>query len=50
MRLCVDDPSEPAPCDKHVSTNINGTSTVGPADYNGAIIDWVNARRADDAD
>lgn len=50
MRLCVDDPSEPAPCDKHVSTNINGTSTVGPADYNGAIIDWVNVRRADDAD
>ncbi len=50
LRLCVDDTKLPEACDKHVATNIDGVSTVGPPDYNGAIIDWVNERRADDTD
>jgi hypothetical protein len=36
-------------CNKHVITNINGTNTdpASPADYNGALIGWVDARLVD---
>lgn len=36
-------------CNKHVVTNFDGTNTdpASPADYNGALIAWVDARLAD---
>ena len=44
LGVCVD-----AGCSIHVVTDPNGTNTdrTGPADYNGAILDWVHRRLAD---
>jgi hypothetical protein len=49
LPLCVEGTSSIA-CDKHVVTMIDGTNTLvgSPADYNQAIWDWVQLRRADD--
>ena len=37
-------------CDKHVVSNFDGINTLAgsPADYNAAIWNWVQLRRADD--
>ena len=50
LPVCVEGPDTTTACDKHVVTPIDGTSTLagGPADYNQAIWDWVQQRRADD--
>lgn len=49
LPLCVEGPAATA-CDRHVVTPVNGVSTLAgsPADYNQAIWDWVQLRRADD--
>jgi hypothetical protein len=48
LRLCVT-PAGGAACATHVVTNKNGTNTdpAEPADYNGAILDWVHTRLGD---
>jgi len=50
LPLCVEGNNNAIACDKHVVTNIDGTNTLpdGPFDYNAAIWDWVQLRRADD--
>jgi hypothetical protein len=49
LPVCVEG-NDPTACDKHVVTPIDGVNTLpgGPADYNQAIWDWVQERRADD--
>ena len=49
LRVCVSPASAPGSCATHVVTNKNGTNTdpAEPADYNGAILDWVHARLGD---
>ena len=49
LRLCVSPASAPGSCATHVVTNKNGTNTdpAEPADYNGAILDWVHTRLGD---
>lgn len=48
LRVCVT-PQGGEPCATHVVTNRNrlNTDPGAPADYNGAIFDWVQARLAD---
>ena len=51
MRLCVDEPSVPGDCDRHVSTSAVGlvnTDPAWPANYNVSVLDWVHARLGDD--
>lgn len=51
LRLCVDDPAKPAPCDKHVVANnaaLRNTEPGIPAEYLPVMHDWVRARLADD--
>lgn len=50
LPVCVEGPDTTTACDKHVVTLTAGTSTLagGPADYNQAIWNWVQQRRADD--
>jgi len=50
LPLCVEGPDATTACDKHVVTPIDGVSTLpgSPADYNAAIWDWIQERRADD--
>lgn len=50
LPLCVEGPDTTTACDKHVVANIDGTNTLpgSPADYNAAIWNWVQQRRADD--
>lgn len=53
MKVCVAANSGPAGnCLRHVVTNVSpnqfpNTDPAAPADYNGAIIDWVGERQAD---
>jgi hypothetical protein len=49
LRVCVSPASAPGSCATHVVTNKAGTNTdpAEPADYNGAILDWVHARLGD---
>jgi len=49
LRVCVSPATAPGSCATHVVTNKNGTNTdpAEPADYNGAILDWVHARLGD---
>jgi hypothetical protein len=49
LRVCVSPASAPGSCATHVVTNKNGTNTdpAEPADYNGAILDWVHTRLGD---
>jgi hypothetical protein len=46
LRVCVSPESEPGSCATHVVTNKDtpNTDPAEPADYNGAILDWVHAR------
>jgi hypothetical protein len=48
LRVCVT-PAGGTACATHVVTTKNGTNTdpAEPADYNGAILDWVHARLGD---
>lgn len=51
MRLCVSVPGAPQECTRHVPTGYaQGVNTLPgqPADYNGAIVRWVQQRLADD--
>jgi hypothetical protein len=51
MRLCVDEPSVPGDCDRHVATSAVGlvnTDPAWPANYNVSVLDWVHTRLADD--
>ena len=51
LAVCVDDPNRVGACDKHVVTNaatLVNTDPGAPADYNAAILAWVQARLADD--
>ena len=50
LPVCVEGPDATTACDKHVVTLIAGTSSLagGPADYNQAVWNWVQQRRADD--
>ena len=51
MALCVDDPARPEACDRHVPTSsgtLVNTDPAFPADYNAAILAWVDARLLDD--
>lgn len=50
MRLCVDRPQTPMPCDEHVPTVRDGLNTdpAWPADFTAPILDWVRARLADE--
>jgi hypothetical protein len=49
LRVCVSPASAPGSCATHVVTNKNGTNTdpAEPADYNGAILNWVHTRLGD---
>jgi len=49
LRVCVSPAGAPGSCATHVVTNKNATNTdpAEPADYNGAILDWVHARLGD---
>jgi hypothetical protein len=49
MRVCVSPADAPSTCSVHVVTTRDAMSTAPavPADYNGAIMDWVRARLAD---
>ena len=49
LRVCVSPAGSPGSCATHVVTSRNGTNTdpAAPADYNGAILDWVHARLGD---
>ena len=53
MKVCVESGSGPAGnCLRHVVTNVGpknfpNTDPSAPADYNGAILDWVGQRTAD---
>ncbi|MCC5953837.1 MAG: hypothetical protein JJU45_17220 [Acidimicrobiia bacterium] len=49
LRLCVEG-NRPTPCDHHVPTRGDRVNTDpgAPADYNGAIVDWLLDRLADD--
>jgi hypothetical protein len=49
LRVCVSPASAPGSCATHVVTNKNATNTdpAEPADYNGAILDWVHTRLGD---
>jgi hypothetical protein len=49
LSLCVADPTTGTPCGAHVPTASSGTNTDprAPADYNGAIMTWVEHRLAD---
>ena len=50
MRLCVDAPDHPGPCDDHVPTNnVGGVNTdpAFPANYAPVVLDWVHSRLAD---
>jgi hypothetical protein len=49
LRVCVSPAGAPGSCATHVVTNKNETNTdpAEPADYNGAILDWVHARLGD---
>lgn len=46
LGVCVDDPDRDGPCDQHVVTTAGrpNTDPTLPADYVGAIVDWVDAR------
>ena len=51
MRVCVDNPSLPGACDKHVVTTTGtllNTDPAFPTDHVGVALDWVRDRRADD--
>jgi hypothetical protein len=50
LAVCVDDPTRPLTCDKHVVSNapLVNTDPAVPADYNGAILAWMRSRMADD--
>ncbi len=51
MELCVDDPNVVGDCDLHVPTVFSGranTAPLWPADYLTPIMQWVDARLADD--
>ena len=50
LKLCVDDPSTPEPCDRHVVTTMKSgvnTNPAYPADYVATLMTWVRARLAD---
>jgi hypothetical protein len=49
LRLCVSPASAPGSCATHVVTNKDtpNTDPAEPADYNGAILDWVHTRLGD---
>jgi hypothetical protein len=49
LRVCVSPAGAPGSCATHVVTNKNETNTdpAEPADYTGAILDWVHARLGD---
>ena len=49
LRVCVSPAGQPGSCATHVVTNKEtpNTDPASPADYNGAILDWVHARLAD---
>jgi hypothetical protein len=49
LRVCVSPASAPGSCATHVVTNKDtpNTDPAEPADYNGAILDWVHARLGD---
>jgi hypothetical protein len=49
LRVCVSPAGQPGSCATHVVTNkeMPNTDPASPADYNGAILDWVHARLAD---
>jgi hypothetical protein len=49
LRVCVSPASAPGSCATHVVTNKDtpNTDPAEPADYNGAILDWVHARLSD---
>jgi hypothetical protein len=49
LRVCVSPAGAPGSCATHVVTNKDGTNTdpAEPADYNGAILDWVHTRLGD---
>lgn len=51
MRLCVDDPNVAGACDLHVPTvfsDRSNTAAPWPEDYLTSIMQWVDARLADD--
>ncbi|HXH57568.1 DUF4214 domain-containing protein [Iamia sp.] len=51
MRLCVDRPATPAPCDTHVPTArplSPNTEPPWPADFTVPIMEWVRDRQADE--
>jgi hypothetical protein len=49
LRVCVSPAGQPGSCATHVVTNKEtpNTDPASPADYNGAILDWVHARLGD---
>jgi|SRR5829696_1501157 len=49
LRVCVSPADQPGSCATHVVTNKDtpNTDPAEPADYNGAILDWVHARLGD---
>ena len=49
LRVCVSPASAPGSCATHVVTNKSNPNTdpAEPADYNGAILDWVHTRLGD---
>jgi hypothetical protein len=50
MRLCVDAPDHPGPCDAHVPTSRTGGVNTDPAfsaNYAAAVFDWAKSRLAD---
>jgi hypothetical protein len=49
MRVCVSNPPAAGTCTVHVVTtrHVQNTDPSSPADYNGAILDWVHARLND---
>ncbi len=49
MRVCVSNPPASGTCTVHVVTtrHVQNTDPSSPADYNGAILDWVHARLGD---
>ena len=49
LRVCVSPAAQPGSCATHVVTNKEtpNTDPASPADYNGAILDWVHARLGD---
>lgn len=52
MELCVDEPSLPEGCDRHVPsvvTDMPNTLGPWPADHTTAVLDWVEDRLGDDA-